>query len=58
MAPKLLLVPAVVASLLVPAADATARKKNWKWDGGPPGHSQSRVDDHKPAGGGDGRRMR
>ena len=60
MARKLLLVPAVVATLLVPTFDADAapaRKKNWKLTGGVPAGIE-RAAEHKPAGGGDGRRMR
>jgi hypothetical protein len=57
---KLLLVPAVVVTLLVPTIDANAAphpKKNWKQSEClPPG--LERVAEHKPAGGGDGRRMR
>lgn len=60
---KLLLVPAVVVTLCVPAADATARKKNnGKWSDAP-GHSRvapgnGNAADHRAAGHGDGRRMR
>lgn len=60
MARRLLLVPAVVVTLLVPAADGGAaphRKKSMRaWDTAPPG--QQRVADLRPVGGGDGRRMR
>jgi hypothetical protein len=53
---KLLLVPAVVVTLLVPAGDATARKKSHGKSWAAPG--QVRADDVRPAGVGDGRRMR
>ena len=53
---KLLLVPAVVITLLVPSADATARKKNHGKSWAAPGAAV--VDDKRPAGVGDGRRMR
>ena len=61
MARKLLLVPAVVVTLLVPTVDASsapARKKaNWKLtDGGVPVGIE-RAAEHRPSGG-DGRRMR
>ena len=55
---SLLIVPAVVATLIVPATDASARRKSWKADGTPKVTGASRADDVRPVGVGDGRRMR
>lgn len=54
---SLLIVPAVVVALVVPATDASARRKNWKTDGVAK-VSPSKADEVRPAGVGDGRRMR
>ena len=55
---SLLIVPAVVATLIVPATDASARRKASKTDGTVKVTGPTRVDDVRPAGGGNGRRMR
>ena len=55
---SLLIVPAVVVTLAVPATDASARRKNWKADGAAKVTGSPRADDVRPVGVGDGRRMR
>ena len=55
---SLLIVPAVVVALAVPATDASARRKNWKTDGTVKVAASPRADEVRPAGVGDGRRMR
>jgi len=54
---SLLIAPIVVVALVVPPADASARRKNWKTDDVAK-VTPSRADEVRPAGVGDGRRMR